>query len=407
MHGRAFGASGTKVAEVVFNTSLSGYQEIMTDPSYRDQMVCFTYPHIGNVGINDGDNESTQCHLEGIIIRDLSVTVSNYRATKTLAEFCKEQNVIGIADVDTRQLTRILREVGCLNGVITDDASKSDEELVEMANGFEILGKDLLSVVTRKDQGEWTQRTDEKWEFNPKATADPMFHVVAYDFGIKSNILYRLASLGCKITVVPAHMPASEVLAMKPDGVFLSNGPGDPSAATFAVENTKEILGKLPVFGICMGHQLLGQAFGGKTFKLSFGHHGGNHPIRDMDTGKIQISAQNHNYAIDPATLPEGVKISHINLNDGTCAGMRFPEQNALAIQYHPEASPGPHDADLCFDEFIDMMKASKTAAAQRAAIVEPTLSFTAVLHPEWQTDHRQRCLWRVSTDTVFCRDSR
>lgn len=341
---------------------MSGYQEIMTDPSYRDQMVCFTHPHIGNVGINEGDNESLKCHLSGIIVRDLSISVSNYRATRTLDDFCKAQGVAGIADVDTRRLTRILRESGCVNGVISSDTSATDGELVAMAGQFDIVGRDLLSVVTRKDTSAWDGRTDAEWEFNPAASDDARFKVVAYDFGIKTNILRRLTSLGCAVTVVPADTPAADVLAMNPDGIFFSNGPGDPSAAPYAVENAKAVLGQKPVFGICMGHQVLGQAFGGTTFKLPFGHHGGNHPIRDVDTGKVQISAQNHNFAVDASTLPDGVQVSHINLNDGTCAGMRYPAKKALTIQYHPEASPGPHDADICFDEFVAMMEAERSA---------------------------------------------
>jgi carbamoyl-phosphate synthase small subunit len=363
--GHSFGAKGTEIGEVVFNTSLTGYEEIMTDPSYKGQFVAFTCPHIGNVGINLEDGESAKCHLGAIIVRDLSLTVSNYRSRITLDEYCKKQNVIGIAGIDTRSLTKALRDTGCLVGVMTTDSTKSVEELVKMAKGWTIVGKDLLSVVSCTEPYEWRTGTDAEWEFAPQAvnlaSTMPTFHVVAYDFGIKYNILRRLASYGCRITVVPASYPASEVLKMNPDGVFFSNGPGDPSAAPYAVENAKAILGKKPVFGICMGHQILGQAFGGKTFKLKFGHHGGNHPIRYNPTGRVEISAQNHNFAVDPATLPTGVEVTHVNLNDGTCAGMFYKEKKAMTIQYHPESSPGPHDADICFEQFIDMMKAERT----------------------------------------------
>jgi carbamoyl-phosphate synthase small subunit len=365
--GCGFGATGTEIGEVVFNTSLTGYQEIMTDPSYKGQFVCFTLPHIGNTGANMEDLESSKCHLGAIIVRDLSITVSNYRSKMDLDTYCKQQGVVGLANVDTRALTKKLRQSGCLVGVVSTDASKTTEELVAMAKGWTIVGKDLLSVVSCTEPYEWTETTDNEWEFNPRAKErnnGKPFHVVAYDYGIKLNILRRLASLGCRVTVVPATYPASEVLAMNPDGVFFSNGPGDPSAAPYAVANAKEILGKKPVFGICMGHQILGQAFGGKTFKLSFGHHGGNHPIRYNPTGRIEVSSQNHNFAVDPATLPAGVQVTHINLNDGTCAGMVWADKKAMTIQYHPEASPGPHDADVCFDQFIDMMAAERKVLA-------------------------------------------
>lgn len=348
----------------MFNTSLTGYQEIITDPSYKGQFVVFTYPHIGNVGINLEDMESTKCHLGAVIIRDLSIKVSNYRSRMSLDEYLKEQGVLGIADVDTRAITRRLRVTGCLNGVITTDSSISDEELVERAKSWTIVGKDLIKEVTCKEPYEWKDPTGVEWEFATEKArqlcgGNP-FKVVAYDFGVKHNILRRLSSFGCKVTVVPADYPAEKVMAMNPDGVFFSNGPGDPSAVPYAVENAKAIVGKKPVFGICMGHQVLGQAFGAKTFKLKFGHHGGNHPIRFEPTGRIEISAQNHNFAVDPATLPADVEISHINLNDGTCAGLLAPSKKVMTIQYHPEASPGPHDADICFEQFAEMMAAER-----------------------------------------------
>lgn len=359
--GTSFGAQGTEVGEVVFNTSITGYQEIMTDPSYKGQFVVFTHPHIGNVGINDDDEESEKCHLGAVIVRDLSIVVSNYRSVMTLDQYCKKHNVLGISGIDTRALTKVLRETGCLNGVLCTDASKTDEELVAMTKNWTIVGQDLLKVVSCAEPYEWKDPTVDEWEFSQEAqeaAGGKRFKVVAYDFGIKHNILRRLASYGCSITVVPADYPADKVMALNPDGVFFSNGPGDPSAAPYAVENAKAILGKKPVFGICMGHQILGQAFGGKTFKLKFGHHGGNHPIRHNPSGRVEISAQNHNFAVDPDTLPEGVEVTHINLNDGTCAGMVYPAKKAMTIQYHPEASPGPHDADICFQQFYEMMKA-------------------------------------------------
>jgi len=358
--GTAFGARGTATGEVVFNTSLTGYQEILTDPSYAGQFVCFTCPHIGNVGTNTDDEESTKVHLGATIIHELSPMVSNHRNQKDLDTYLKEQNVLGIEGVDTRAITLRLRETGCLNGTISTDDSLSDDELLEMAKSFDIEGKDLISTVTTAEPYEWKESTDEEWEFAGDGGAQRV-KVVAYDFGVKRNILRRLASYGCDITVVPASFPADEVIAMNPDGVFLSNGPGDPSAVPYAVENTKKLVGKYPIFGICMGHQVLGQALGGSTYKLKFGHHGGNHPCKNIIAEGIQqveITAQNHNFAVDVSAIGGDVMTSHINLNDQSCAGIESAEKQCFGIQYHPEASPGPHDADPAFKKFVDMCRA-------------------------------------------------
>ncbi|KVH96449.1 carbamoyl-phosphate synthase small chain, chloroplastic [Cynara cardunculus var. scolymus] len=357
---KSFGASGTQVGEVVFNTSLTGYQEILTDPSYAGQFVLMTNPHIGNTGVNIDDEESIRCFLAGLVIRSLSISTSNWRCTESLSDYLSKRNIMGIYDVDTRAITRRLREDGSLIGVLSTEKSKTDEELLEMSRNWDIIGVDLISTVSCKKPYEWVGKTDMEWDFNSNGRDGKTFHVVAYDFGIKHNILRRLASYGCKITVVPSTWPASETLKMKPDGVLFSNGPGDPSAVPYAVETVKEIIGKVPVFGICMGHQLLGQALGGKTFKMKFGHHGGNHPVRNLRNGSVEISAQNHNYAVDPDSLPDGVEVTHVNLNDGSCAGLAFPQRKLMSLQYHPEASPGPHDSDMVFDHFMELMRREK-----------------------------------------------
>lgn len=360
---KSFGASGTQVGEVVFNTSLTGYQEILTDPSYAGQFVLMTNPQIGNTGVNFDDEESRQCFLAGLVIRSLSISTSNWRCSETLGDYLVERNIMGIYDVDTRAITRRLRQDGSLIGVLSTEKSKTDEELLEMSRSWDIVGVDLISGVSCKAPYEWVDKTGAEWDFNSTGRDGKAFTVIAYDFGIKQNILRRLASYGCKITVVPSTWPASETLKMNPDGVLFSNGPGDPSAVPYAVETVKQIIGKVPVFGICMGHQLLGQALGGKTFKMKFGHHGGNHPVRNLRNGQVEISAQNHNYAVDPASLPDGVEVTHVNLNDGSCAGLAFPALNIMSLQYHPEASPGPHDSDPSFKDFIQLMKQAKQKA--------------------------------------------
>ena len=312
------------------------------------------------------DTESDAVHLSGVVVRDLSPLVSNYRSVQTLDAYLAAAGVPGIAGVDTRALTLRLRDAGCLNAAICTDPSVSDADLVAATRAFSIEGVDLIAQVTAAAPYEWKDPTGAEWEFSASARAahgGAPFHVVCYDYGVKHNILRRLAAHGCRLTVVPADYPAEKVLAMNPDGVFLSNGPGDPSAVPYAVANVKSLLGKKPLFGICMGHQILAQALGGSTFKLKFGHHGGNHPIRHVPTSRVEISAQNHNFAVDPASLPAGTDVTHVNLNDGTCAGLLVPAAAAMSIQYHPEASPGPHDADVCFDQFVGLLTAARGAA--------------------------------------------
>ncbi|KAG9442913.1 hypothetical protein H6P81_018767 [Aristolochia fimbriata] len=357
---KSFGASGTQIGEVVFNTSMTGYQEILTDPSYSGQFVLMTNPHIGNTGVNFDDEESSQCFLAGLVIKSLSICTSNWRCTEPLEDYLAKRNIMGIYDVDTRAITRRLRQDGSLIGVLTTEETKTDEELLEMSRTWDIVGVDLITGVSCKTPYEWVEKTGSDWEFAEGVKHAKNYHVVAYDFGIKHNILRRLASYGCKITVVPSTWPSSESLKMNPDGILFSNGPGDPSAVPYAVETVKELIGKVPVFGICMGHQLLGQALGGNTFKMKFGHHGGNHPVRNHRNGQVEISSQNHNYAVDPMSLPDGVEVTHTNLNDGSCAGLAFPDRKCMSLQYHPEASPGPHDSDTVFGEFIQMMIQNK-----------------------------------------------
>ncbi len=354
--GIGFGAIGTQVGEVVFNTSLTGYQEILTDPSYAGQIVVMTAPQIGNTGVNFEDDESRRAFLRGFVIRELSPIVSNWRAMDTLDNYLAEQNVIGIADLDTRALTRRLRTVGSLKGVLCTDDSISDEDLVAQAQAWEGLDNiDLVQTVTCEEPYHWTDTTDPNWEFAKFAETHP-YHVVAYDFGIKRNILRRLASYGCRITIVPAKTTAAEVLALNPDGVFLSNGPGDPSALPYAVEAVNNLIGQAPIFGICLGHQILGQALGAKTYRLKFGHHGGNQPVKYTDNPTVEISAHNHNFAVDPATLPTEAEVTHVNLNDECCEGLRHKTLPVFSVQYHPEAAPGPHDSDYLFEQFIEMM---------------------------------------------------
>ncbi|GIV75889.1 glutamine-hydrolyzing carbamoyl-phosphate synthase small subunit [Litorilinea aerophila] len=367
--GQGFGAATTVVGEVVFNTSLTGYQEVITDPSYRGQMVCMTVSHVGNTGINPEDVESDRPQITAFIVREVSPVVSNWRANETLPDYLARHGIPGISQVDTRALTRRIREKGVLHAALSTDGQHSAEELLAMARSWEGLdGRDLVQEVTCQEPYNWVDGTRSEWTPVPagKEIADPRHGqassdaplVVAYDFGIKHNILRRLTSHGLRVTVVPAHTPASTVLAMKPDGIFLSNGPGDPAAVTYAAQAVKELLeSNLPTFGICLGHQIIGLALGGQTYKLKFGHHGSNQPVSDVDSTNVQITAQNHNYALQEEGLPENVEITHRNLNDQTVEGLRLKDKPVFCVQYHPEASPGPHDADLLFARFARLVK--------------------------------------------------
>ncbi|WP_144372953.1 glutamine-hydrolyzing carbamoyl-phosphate synthase small subunit [Vogesella urethralis] len=354
--GVAIGASGHTVGEVVFNTAMTGYQEILTDPSYTRQIVTLTYPHIGNVGANSEDTESGAVFASGLIIRDLPLLHSNFRSEDSLSDYLVKNNVVAIADIDTRKLTRILREKGAQAGCIM--AGDIDEaRAVELARGFgSMAGQDLAKVVSCKESYSWNLR---EWRLGQGYTeqTDTPFHVVAYDFGVKHNILRMLAERGCKLTVVPAQTPAKDVLALNPNGVFLSNGPGDPEPCDYAITAIREILDtKLPVFGICLGHQLLGLASGAKTSKMKFGHHGANHPVQDLDSGRVMITSQNHGFQVDESSLPANVRVTHRSLFDQTVQGIALTDRPAFSFQGHPEASPGPEDVAYLFDRFIAAM---------------------------------------------------
>ncbi len=360
-HGESIGADGSAVGEVVFNTSMTGYQEILTDPSYSQQIVTLTYPHIGNTGTNSEDEESSSIHAQGLVIRDLPLIASNFRNEQSLSDYLKSQNIVGIADIDTRKLTRILREKGAQNGCVV--AGNNLDEALALAKAKEfpgLKGMDLAKEVTTKEAYQWKQGS---WTLTgglPEAKADSElpYHVVAYDFGAKRNILRMLVDRGCRLTVVPAQTPAEEVLAMNPDGVFLSNGPGDPAPCTYAIEATKVFLEKgLPIFGICLGHQILALASGAQTVKMKFGHHGANHPVKDLDRNVVMITSQNHGFAADEETLPENLRATHKSLFDGTLQGIHRTDKPAFSFQGHPEASPGPEDAAPLFDHFIDLIK--------------------------------------------------
>ncbi len=362
--GKGFGAAAECSGEVVFNTSLTGYQEIFTDPSYAGQIVVLTNPHIGNYGTTPSDAESARPMIEGLVVREFSPMSSNWRSTEVADEYLERNGIPVIAEVDTRAVVRHLRANGVMRGVIASGENLDEAALVAKAKAIKKMdGTDLASVVTTKGIYEWSSteaknQTGDTLLSGMDATTDgDEMHVVAYDFGIKENILRMLTREGCRVTVVPATTSAEDVLAMKPDGVFFSNGPGDPEPLSYAIENVQALQGKAPLFGICLGHQIFGLALGGKTYKLKFGHHGGNHPILNHQTGKVEITAQNHNYNVDPASLPDNVERTHTNLNDQTLAGLRHKTDPMFSVQYHPEASPGPHDSHYLFKDFRKMME--------------------------------------------------
>ncbi|MFN9707530.1 MAG: glutamine-hydrolyzing carbamoyl-phosphate synthase small subunit [Burkholderiales bacterium] len=366
--GHSIGASGQTVGEVVFNTSLTGYQEILTDPSYCQQIVTLTYPHIGNTGVNDEDVESDRVHAAGLIIKDLPLCASNFRMGLTLADYLVKEKCVAIAGIDTRRLTRLLRQKGTQNACILTlpvgqhmGPEQINAAIASTCSASSIAGLDLAKVVTRQKSTVWLET---EWALGQGYghLSDPRFHVVAYDFGVKRNILRMLASRACRVTVVPAQTSASEVLKLKPDGIFLSNGPGDPEPCDYAISAARTLIDTgLPTFGICLGHQILALASGARTFKMKFGHHGGNHPVKDLDSGQVSITSQNHGFAVDEKSLPANLRVTHVSLFDGTIQGLARTDQPAFCFQGHPEASPGPHDIGYLFDRFIQLMSVRLT----------------------------------------------
>ncbi len=371
--GRSFGAEGEAMGEVVFNTSMTGYQEILTDPSYEGQMVAMTYPEIGNVGVNPEDAESHKPFVKGFIVKEYSLIPSNWRASQPLHEYMKGYGIVGIEGIDTRSLVRHLRDQGSQEGIISTLTEDPEELIAKAKASAGLIGRDLVKEVTCREPYEWHEG---RWELETgyrkreeagvkekkrKAKVpglnSPVFSVVVYDYGIKFNILRNLVESGCWVKVVPAWTPAEEVLTWNPDGIFLSNGPGDPEAVPYAKENVQKLIGKKPIFGICLGHQIMGLALGGRTYKLKFGHHGGNQPVMDLTTRKVEITTQNHGFAVDADSLKGAVKVTHLNLNDHTVEGLKHRELPIFSVQYHPESSPGPHDANYLFRRFVEMME--------------------------------------------------
>jgi carbamoyl-phosphate synthase small subunit len=355
--GRSFGAPGERSGEIVFHTGMTGYQEVLSDPSYCGQIVVMTAPHIGNTGVNDFDPESVKPQLTGFVVRSYSADYSSWRARTSLDQLLREHGIVAISDVDTRALTRHIRTAGAMRAILSTSETNVDTLLSRCRAAPAMEGLDLTRTVTCEEPYTWAEGSGSFSPIYPEGSNGSPLHVVAYDFGLKRTILRRLVDQGCTVTVVPATTPASEVLAQQPDGVFYSNGPGDPAAAGYAVENLRGLLGRVPVFGICLGHQIMGLALGGTTYKLPFGHHGANHPVRHLPTGKVEITSQNHGFAVDPQSLPASTEITHINLNDNTVEGLRHRDMACFSVQYHPEAGPGPHDATYLFQEFVTLMK--------------------------------------------------